>query len=89
VSADTLPPRQVVTGDGIVITETADSRIHVQTTALWNEPIDTTFDNCDYYRRALPVLRRQMSKERAKSLDGTCVQAKLKPAKKAKLPEKT
>jgi hypothetical protein len=73
VSADTLPPQKVVTADGISITETADGRVHLQTTAIWNEPIDSTYDDCEYYRRALPVLHRQVTKDRAALLDQACM----------------
>jgi hypothetical protein len=76
VSADTLPPQKVVTADGISITETADGRVHLQTTAIWDEPIDSTYDNCEYYRHALPVLHRQVTKDRAALLDQACVEPK-------------
>jgi hypothetical protein len=83
VLVDSLPPLRVVNGDGITLTETVDHRIKVQTTALWNEPIVTTFDDCDYFRRAIPILQRQMTKERGKLLETMCVVEKKTAGKSA------
>ena len=82
ISADTLPPRQAVEGDGITITETADGRVILKTTAIWNEAMNTTYDTCDYYRNAVPVLRRQIAKDGAKLLDSVCAKSKPEKAKK-------
>lgn len=76
-------PRLVVEGNGIRIVEAVDGRVILKTTLLWNEAIDTTYDNCDYYRKAVPVLQRQIAPDRAKFLDGVCIPEKPK-AKKAK-----
>lgn len=83
VVVDDLPPLRVVNGDGITLTETAGHRIRLQTTALWNEPIDTTYDDCEYFRKAIPVLSRQMTKERAKLLLDMCPPPDKKPAAKS------
>ncbi len=85
VSAADLPPRQKVEGEGITITEFVDGRINIKTTAIWNEAIDTTFDSCEYYRRAIPVLERQVSPERAVLLSDVCATGapKKKPAQSA------
>ena len=73
--ADAGPPRRQASGEGITITETADGRVIVKTTSLWNEPIDTTYASCEYYRGAVPVLERQLSKERAKLLTRVCAKS--------------
>jgi hypothetical protein len=83
VVVEDLPPLRVVNGDGITLTETAGHRIRLQTTALWNEPIDTTYDDCEYFRKAIPVLSRQMTKERAKLLPDMCPAPEKKPAGKS------
>jgi hypothetical protein len=83
VVVEELPPLRVVKGDGITLTETAGHRIHLQTTALWNEPIDTTYDDCEYFRNAIPVLSRQMTAERAKLLPDMCPAPEKKPAGKS------
>jgi hypothetical protein len=80
VSAATLPPRKVVEGDGITITETADGSVILKTTSLWNESFDTTYQTCDYYRGAVPVLKHQLRKDRAKLLDQACIKDKKKTA---------
>jgi hypothetical protein len=67
------PPRRSATGEGISITETADGRVIIKTTSLWNEPINTTYTSCEYYRGAVPVLKRQLSEERAKLLTRVCM----------------
>lgn len=83
VSADALPPRQQVEADGITLTEFVDGRVRVQSTFLWNEALDTTYDNCDFYRGAIPVLARQLAPERGKHLAEVCV-VPPPPAKDAK-----
>jgi hypothetical protein len=69
---DAGPPRQVVHGDGITITETGGGEVVLKTTSLWNESIDTTYASCDYYKGALPVLKRQLREDRAKLLATVC-----------------
>jgi len=69
---DAGPPRAVVRGDGISITETATGEIVLETTSLWNEPLSTTYASCDYYRGALPVLKRQLREDRVKLLASVC-----------------
>jgi len=66
------PPRQLVQGDGITITETSGGEVVLKTSSLWNEPIDTTYASCDYYKGALPVLKRQLREDRAKLLSTVC-----------------
>jgi len=91
VSADDLPARESVGGDGIKVTLTADGLVKLETTSLWNASLDTIYDNCDYYRNALPVIRKQVSEERAKVLDKVCVppeppKSKAKPKTKPATP---
>jgi len=66
------PPKQVVKAEGITITVLSDGRIALHTTSQWNEPLDQTFANCEYYRGAVPVLERQLLPERAKLLGKVC-----------------
>jgi hypothetical protein len=73
VSADSLPPLKKVEADGIVLAELVDGRVRMQATATWGEALDTTYDNCDYFRNALPVLERQLAPERGKHLREVCV----------------
>src|SRR5450755_4780054 len=54
-------PKRIERGDGITITETTDGRLIVKSTTLWNEALDTTYASCDYYRGAVPVLKRQLT----------------------------
>ena len=72
VSADDLPPRLRVEADGIALTEHVDGRIRVKTTAVWGEALEQTFDNCDFYRGAIPTLERQLAPERIKHLAEMC-----------------
>ena len=72
VSADDLPPRLRVEADGIALTEHVDGRIRVKTTAVWGEALEQTFDNCDFYRGAIPTLERQLAPERIKHLSEMC-----------------
>jgi hypothetical protein len=69
---DAGPPRQLVRGDGITITETGSGEVMLKTTSLWNETIDTTYASCDYYKGAIPVLKRQLREDRAKLLATVC-----------------
>jgi hypothetical protein len=73
ISADSLPPIKKVEADGIVLAELVDGRVRMQATATWGEALDTTYDNCDYFRNALPVLERQLAPERGKHLSEVCV----------------
>jgi hypothetical protein len=82
VTAADLPPQKQVQGEGIAITQLVDGSVHLKTTTQWNEALDTTYQSCDYYRSAIPVLRRQLTAERAKLLDQVCVEPKAKPKAK-------
>jgi len=73
---DAGPPRQVVQGDGITITETGNGEVVLKTTSLWNDSVDTTYASCDYFRGAVPVLKRQLREDRAKLLGTICVAKK-------------
>ena len=73
---DAGPPRQVVHGDGITITETGSGEVVLKTTSLWNEDIDTTYASCEYYKGALAVLKRQLREDRAKLLPTVCAAKK-------------
>ena len=75
VSADDLPPRQRVEADGITLTELVDGRVRVHSTFVWNEALDQTYDNCEFYRGAIPVLTGQLAPERVKHLAEICVVA--------------
>lgn len=75
-AVDAGPPRRVVKGDGISIIETGDGQVIFKTTSLWNEPIETTYASCEYYQGAIPVLKRQISEERAKLLERVCTAKK-------------
>jgi hypothetical protein len=68
----TGPPKQVVEAEGIKIRELADGRVEVRGTSQWNEPIDQTFADCTYFRKAVSVLERQLGPERAKLLGRVC-----------------
>ena len=64
----------MIQGDGITITETGGGEVVLKTTSLWNENIDTTYASCDYYKGAIPVLKRQLREDRAKLLASVCAQ---------------
>jgi len=85
VSAMDLPPRMQQKGDGISVTEYVDGRVNLTSTLEWNEAFNTTFDNCVYFRHALPVLKRQLSAERFKVLEGMCVPTPEQAKAEAKL----
>jgi hypothetical protein len=73
VTADELPPRLRVDGDGITLTEQVDGRVRLKSTAAWGEALDLAFDDCEFYRAAIPTLERQLAPERAKYLGDVCV----------------
>ena len=75
-AVDAGPPRQIVQGDGITITETGNGEVILKTTSLWNDTVDTTYASCDYFRGAVPVLKRQLREDRAKLLGTICVAKK-------------
>lgn len=81
IPADTLPPIKKIEADGIVLAELVDGRVRMQATATWGETLDTTYDSCDYFRNALPVLERQLSPERSKHLAEVCVVPPPEPEK--------
>lgn len=58
-------PRKTASGDGITITEAMDGTVTIESSSRWNEPIETTYENCEYYRNAIPVSKKQLS-ERAR-----------------------
>ena len=70
------PPRQVVRGDGISITEASNGEVILKSTSLWNEAIETTYASCDYFRGAVPVLKRQLRDDRGKLLTTICTAKK-------------
>ena len=88
VTADDLPPVASEQGEGIEIALAPDGRVKLKTNSLWNAPLDAVYDNCDYYRKALPVIREQVSADRAKVLDKMCVPPE-PPKAKAKTKAKT
>jgi len=65
--------KQVVRGDNITITEHEAGQVSVQGIDQWKEKVDTTYSDCDYFRRAIPVMERQFGKERAPLLQKVCV----------------
>ena len=65
--------RQVVQGDNITITEHEAGQVSVQGIDQWKEKVDTTYSDCDYFRRAIPVMERQFGKDRAPLLHKVCV----------------
>ena len=69
------PAVQVVESDGIRIVELANGQVTLKTTTLWNNPIDTRYQSCDFYRSAVPVIARQIDKSRAQLLDRVCTKA--------------
>jgi hypothetical protein len=64
---------QVVQGDNLTITEHEAGQVSVQGIDQWKEKVDTTYSDCDYFRRAIPVMERQFGKERAQLLRKVCV----------------
>jgi hypothetical protein len=84
VRADSLPPRTLVQGEGITLSEYVDGRVNVKSTTRWNEAIDRTYDDCTYYRAAVPVMKRELPDADAKLLDAMC-----KPGKKPRTLAKT
>jgi len=64
---------QVVQGDNLTITEHEAGQVSVQGIDQWKEKVDTTYSDCDYFRRAIPVMERQFGKERAPLLRKVCV----------------
>ena len=78
VSVPPVTPVQVAQAEGITLTENSDGSVVLKTTSIWNDVLDTTYQTCDYYRGAMPVLKRQLSKDRIKLLDRVCVKRKKK-----------
>jgi hypothetical protein len=66
------PPKVSVNADGISLTETAGGAVVVKTTTLWNAPLEVTYENCDYYLRAIPVMERQVAPERGGHFKEVC-----------------
>jgi hypothetical protein len=77
-------PRALVNADGITLTETASGTVVVKTTTLWNAPLETTYENCDYYVRAIPVMERQVDPKRAAHFKEVCKDHEVKPTKPTK-----
>jgi hypothetical protein len=71
-SASAVAVARVANGDDISIQQLADGRVTLKTKTLWGAPVDTTYENCTFYRGALPVLKRQLSEDRGRVLDGIC-----------------
>ena len=55
-----------VHGIGVAILE--DGAIQLTGTDRWGSPLDTTYENIDFMRNALPVLERSVTPEQAASL---------------------
>jgi len=73
-AAASVQVAQAASGNDISIQQLADGRVTLKTTTLWGAPVDTTYENCTFYRSALPVLKRQLSEDRGRVLDGICVE---------------
>ncbi len=66
-------PEQFKTGShvdvaGISVTFLAGSRIEITGRDRWNNPLDATYENADYFRNALPVLARSLTDLQAAGL---------------------
>ena len=70
------PPRKVVKADGFNLTEHADGQVRIETTDLWNQKLETTYADCDYFEKAVPVLERQLTPERGSKLKQVCFHKK-------------
>jgi hypothetical protein len=72
VSAPAGPTKKVVKADGFSLTEYADGQVRIETTDLWNQKLETTYADCEYFTRAIPVLERQLTPERGSKLKQVC-----------------
>jgi hypothetical protein len=61
-----------VSGDGISIVEAADGTVIFKAKSTFNDVLDTTYENCTFFTKAIPVLKRQLSEEQAKLLQQVC-----------------
>src|SRR5262245_1977740 len=69
-------PRKVVKADGFSLTEQADGQVRIDTTDLWNGKLATTYADCGYFEKAVPVLERQLTPERGSKLREVCFHKK-------------
>ena len=70
------PPRKVVKADGFALIEHADGQVRIETIDLWNQKLETTYADCDYFEKAVPVLERQLTPERGAKLKQVCFHKK-------------
>ena len=70
--ADAGPPRQVVQVPGLRITRLSNGEVEMVGTDIWGGAINTTYQDCTYYRNALPVVRRSLPPAQAAVLTRVC-----------------
>jgi hypothetical protein len=76
-----VPAKVKVDADGITLIETTTGSIVVKTTTLWNAPLEVTYESCEYYLRAIPVMERQVDPKRGAHFKEVCKGAKVSEAK--------
>src|SRR5678815_3500349 len=55
-----VPAKVKIDADGITLVEAKSGSVVVKTTTLWNAPLEVTYESCEYYLRAIPVMERQV-----------------------------
>ncbi len=66
------PPKRLVSDDGFLVMELPDGTVRIETTDRWGARVETTYSSCEFYAKAVPVLRRQLSDRRAAQLGKIC-----------------
>jgi hypothetical protein len=71
-----VPAKFKIDADGITLVEATSGAVVVKTTTLWNAPLEVTYESCDYYVRAVPVMERQVDPKRAAHFKEVCKDTK-------------
>ena len=61
-----------VSGPDISIVEATDGTVIFKAKSTFNDVLDTTYENCTFFTKAIPVLKRQLSEEQSKLLPQVC-----------------
>ena len=64
--------RHSASGEGLSVIENSDGTVILKGKSTFNEALDTTYENCDFFTKAIPVLKRQLTEQQAKLLGEVC-----------------
>jgi hypothetical protein len=72
---DVPPARRVEARPGMQAAVQRDGTVRLRGTDVWGNAVDTSYESCTFYVRALPVLRRTVTPAQMVALSRVCARA--------------